>query len=139
MGRNRGKDNITTFIGPGVMIEGLIDFEGTIRLDGAIKGRIHTHNGKVVIGEQAMVNANIEVDAAIVMGEVRGTISAREKIEVFPPARVFGNLQAPIVSIESGVVFNGKCHVNNDSSQVESRPDSLENSYDVVPEADAQE
>lgn len=138
MGRNRVRDNITTFVGPDVMVEGLIEFEGTIRLDGTIKGRIHTQNGKVVIGEKAMVNANIEVDAALVMGEVRGTISAREKIEVIPPARVFGNLQAPIVTIESGVVFNGKCHMNNDSSQVESRPDLLENSHNMVPKADSQ-
>ncbi|MFC1798767.1 polymer-forming cytoskeletal protein [Thermodesulfobacteriota bacterium] len=115
MTKNRKKDTITTLVGPDVSIEGVIEFQGTIRLDGTIKGKIHTDNGMVVIGERAVVNAEIHVDAAIVMGEVNGTINAREKIEVFPPARIFGDLQAPIVSIESGVVFNGTCRMNSTS------------------------
>jgi cytoskeletal protein CcmA (bactofilin family) len=46
------------------------------------------------------------------MGEVNGTVDAREKIEVYPPGRVLGNIQAPVISIESGVVFNGSCLMN---------------------------
>lgn len=115
MGKGRKKDTITTFVGPDVHIEGIIEFQGTIRLDGMITGKILTDNGTVVIGEQAVVNADVNVDAAIIMGEVNGVVSAREKIEVFPPARIFGDLKAPIVSIASGVVFNGKCQMNGAS------------------------
>ena len=43
------------------------------------------------------------------MGEVNGVIDARDRIEVYPPARVLGDIQAPIISIEAGVIFNGKC------------------------------
>jgi cytoskeletal protein CcmA (bactofilin family) len=109
MKKEQSKDTISTFIGPGVSVEGEIEFQGSIRLDGRIKGRIFTDNGTVIIGEKAVISADLFVDAAIIMGEVNGTIDAREKIEVYPPGRIFGDIQAPSISIDSGVVFNGTC------------------------------
>ena len=55
------------------------------------------------------MNSKIIVNVAIIMGEVNGTIDAKEKIEVYPPGRVVGDIQAPVVLIESGVIFNGNC------------------------------
>ena len=109
MKKDKRKDIISTFIGPDVSIEGEIEFQGSIRLDGRIKGRISTDSGTVIIGEKAVISADIFVDAAIIMGEVNGTIDAREKIEVYPPGRIFGDIKAPSISIDSGVVFNGTC------------------------------
>lgn len=134
MGKGRKKDTITTFVGPDVHIEGIIEFQGTIRLDGMIKGKIRTDNGTVVIGERAVVNADVSVDAAIIMGEVNGAISAREKIEIFPPARISGDLKAPIVSIESGVVFNGKCQMNETSLSPPQTERPIENRTATVSE-----
>ncbi len=112
MKTNKRKDSISTFIGPDVSIEGVIEFEGTIRLDGHIKGKIYTNSGTVIVGEKAVLDADVIVDTAIIMGEVNGTVDARERIEVYPPGRVLGNIQAPVISIESGVVFNGSCLMN---------------------------
>jgi len=41
-------------------------------------------------------------------GTVRGTILAREKIEIHPHGRVFGKIQAPILKIEEGAHFEGE-------------------------------
>ena len=124
MKKDKRKDIISTFIGPDVSIEGEIEFQGSIRLDGRIKGRISTDSGTVIIGEKAVISADIFVDAAIIMGEVNGTIDAREKIEVYPPGRVFGDLKAPTISMDSGVVFNGTC-------LMKSRPVSSSNLADA--------
>jgi cytoskeletal protein CcmA (bactofilin family) len=43
------------------------------------------------------------------MGEVNGSIDAKERIEVYPPGRLGGDIQSPIVSIEPGGIFNGNC------------------------------
>ena len=43
------------------------------------------------------------------MGEVKGKIEAKERIEVYPPGRVVGDIQSPVVSIEPGGIFNGSC------------------------------
>ena len=109
MRKTKEPEKINTFFGAGTSIEGTIEFNNTVRLDGNVKGKIHGNQGTVIIGEKAVVNAEIIVDVAIIMGEVNGTIHAKKKIEVYPPGRVVGDIQAPVVLIESGVVFNGNC------------------------------
>ena len=76
---------------------------------GNVNGKIYSNHGTAIIGEKAVVNAEIIVDVAIIMGEVNGTIDARERIEVYAPGSVMGDIQTPAVLIESGVIFDGDC------------------------------
>ena len=99
--------SISTFLGHESRIEGTIEFKGTIRLDGRVKGKISSRDGTVIVGEKAVIDADIEVDTALVMGQVNGTIDARRKIQVSPPGKVNGDIQAPMISIDPGAVFNG--------------------------------
>ncbi|MCF8080291.1 MAG: polymer-forming cytoskeletal protein [Desulfobacterales bacterium] len=109
MKKKNRSEAVSTFIGSDARIEGTIAFDGTIRIDGRVTGRICSAGGTLIVGEQAVVNAEIEVDAAIIMGEVNGTIEASDRIEAYPPCRMSGDIQAPVISIEPGVVFNGTC------------------------------
>jgi len=109
MKKEKNTDRISTFIGADASIDGTIDFKGTIRVDGQVKGKIISSGGTVVVGEKAVVNAELYVNVAVVMGEVNGSIEAKERIEVYPPGRVGGDIQSPVVSIEPGGIFNGSC------------------------------
>jgi cytoskeletal protein CcmA (bactofilin family) len=109
MKKEKNTDRISTFIGADASIDGAIEFKGTIRVDGRVKGTISSNGGTVVVGEKGIVNAEISVNVAVVMGEVNGTIDAKERIEVYPPGRLGGDIQSPIVSIEPGGIFNGNC------------------------------
>jgi len=109
MKNDKQTDRISTFIGADASIDGTIDFKGTIRVDGKVKGKIVSSGGTVVVGENAAVDAELYVNVAVVMGEVNGTINAQERIEVYPPGRVGGNIEAPLISIEPGAIFNGSC------------------------------
>lgn len=109
MKKDKHKNTISTFLGPDTRIEGTLEFQGTIRLDGKVKGKIYSDDGTVIVGEKAVIDADVIVASAIIMGEVKGRIDAKEKIEVFPPGRVVGDIQAPVISIDAGVVFDGKC------------------------------
>lgn len=109
MKKEKKSDAITTFIGPNASIEGTIEFQDTIRLDGNITGKICSNGGTVIIGEKAVINAEIIVDVVIIKGKVNGTIMARDRIEAYPPACVVGDIRASVVSIEAGVRFNGNC------------------------------
>ncbi len=109
MRKNRKIDRISTFIGADATFEGHIEFAGTIRVDGRMKGQITSKGGTVIVGEKAVVDADMVVGAAVIMGQLTGTIDAAERIEVFPPGRVGGDIQAPVISIEPGGVFNGTC------------------------------
>ena len=109
MKKDKKTDRISTFIGADASIDGTIEFKGTIRVDGQVKGKIISSDGTVVVGEKAAVDAELHVNVAVIMGEVNGTIEAKERIEVYPPGRVGGDIQAPVISIEPGGIFNGSC------------------------------
>ena len=109
MKKDKNTDRISTFIGADASIDGTIEFKGTIRVDGQVKGKIVSSGGTVVVGEEAVVDAELHVNVAVVMGEVKGKIEAKERIEVYPPGRVGGDIQAPVISIEPGGIFNGTC------------------------------
>ncbi|QTA93209.1 bactofilin family protein [Desulfonema magnum] len=127
MGRKKKVGSISTFLGYGSSIEGTLEFQGTIRLDGNVRGRITSNGGTVIVGEKAVINADIIVDGAIIMGEVNGTIDAKDRIEVYPPGRVVGDIQAPMISIDTGAVFNGNCGMKGQQTVFEKKsPDSSE-------------
>ena len=109
MKKNKKTDSISTFLGSDASFDGTLEFQGAIRLDGRVKGKILSSNGTLIVGENAAVDAEIRVNVIIVMGEVNGLIEAQDRIEVFPPGRVGGEIHSPVVSIEPGGIFNGTC------------------------------
>ncbi len=109
MKKKERADHISTLLGIGTTIEGTLAFKDTIRLDGTVNGKIFSEKGTVIIGERAVVEAQIRVGTAIIKGTVKGHIQASERIEIFPPAKITGDIQAPVVSIETGVFFDGNC------------------------------
>ncbi len=109
MKKEKNIGSISTFLGADSRIEGTLEFQGTIRLDGRVKGNIFSNSGTLIVGEKAVIQADIRVDSIIVMGEVSGTIDAQKKVEVYPPGRVIGDIEAGVISIEPGGVFTGNC------------------------------
>ena len=102
---------VNALLGRGSEFEGKLVFEGTVRIDGKFKGEI-VSNDKLVIGETAEVEAEIQVDTLIVSGNVTGNLNAKGRIELQPPAKVFGNIISPSVVISEGVMFDGTCRMS---------------------------
>jgi cytoskeletal protein CcmA (bactofilin family) len=109
MRKKESTNHISTLLGIGTTFEGTLTFKDTIRLDGRVNGKILSEKGTVIIGERAVVEAQIRVGTAVIKGTVNGHVQASEHIEIHPPAKITGDIQAPIVSIATGVVFNGNC------------------------------
>ena len=105
-------DAVSTFLGHDAGVEGTIEFKGAIRLDGKVKGKIVSNGGTVIIGDKAVIEAEISVDTVIIKGVVNGSIEATRHIEAYPPARITGDIRAPKININSGVVFNGSCQMD---------------------------
>ena len=100
---------ISTLLGRDTEIEGSLTFKETIRVDGRIKGKLMSSQGTVIIGENATIEADVQVGVAIIRGKVHGRVEAGQRIEIYAPAQVTGDICAPTVTIDSGVVFNGNC------------------------------
>jgi cytoskeletal protein CcmA (bactofilin family) len=73
---------ISGFIDRDTEITGEIKFKENFRIDGVFKGKILSGNG-LIIGESGEVEADIDVITIAVNGRVKGTIKAKERIEIF--------------------------------------------------------
>ena len=102
------KIQITAFLGRETEFEGNLSFKGMVRIDGRFKGEINTE-GTLIVGETAVIDSDIHASNVIISGEIRGHIVAGEKIEILSPGKVFGDLEAPSVTINTGVIFEGNC------------------------------
>jgi cytoskeletal protein CcmA (bactofilin family) len=100
---------ISTLLGRDTAIEGTLTFKETIRVDGRISGKLISTDGTVIVGENAVLDADIQVAVAILRGQVNGRVEATQRIEIYAPAQVKGDISAPTVAIDSGVLFNGNC------------------------------
>jgi cytoskeletal protein CcmA (bactofilin family) len=104
-------DKDIQMLGPQAVLEGNLVFEGSLFMNGHAKGTIESRSGSIVVGEDAIIHADIFVRSATIKGEIKGAIRATERIELHPPARVYGDLDAPIVRIDAGVIFEGNCMI----------------------------
>ena len=104
------KSEINAFLGRDTEFEGKLSFNGAVRIDGHFAGEIFTE-GTLIVGESAVIESEMHVGHIIINGEIRGNITAEERIEIHKPGKVFGNIQAPVVVIEEGVLFEGNCRM----------------------------
>ncbi len=108
-----GKDDIKSseleaFLGKDTTFEGKMIFEGVARLDGKFHGEIFSGDA-LIIGETAVINAEVKVGTLIVDGEVSGNVSAASKIEIHSTGKLKGNISAPALVIREGGFFEGSC------------------------------
>lgn len=103
---------IMAFIDEGSEIEGKYTFTGagTILLNGNLQGEIAI-TGELIVGEKAVVKATIRAGSVVVWGQVVGDVHASERVELKGAARVVGTLEAPVVVLDEGVFFEGRCEM----------------------------
>jgi len=100
------KGEIKAFLGPGSKFEGKLFFDEIVRLDGNFKGEI-TSKDTLIVGETADIEGEVAVGSFILSGRFKGNVKAATRVELRRPAQIEGTIEAPILSIEEGVVLNG--------------------------------
>lgn len=102
--------NFSTCIAEGSEIEGKFTFSGTVMLNGRLRGEI-VSNDSLVIGEKGVVNASIRAGIVQIAGEVVGDVNASDRVELMDHSRVYGDVNAPVVIINEGALFEGQCRM----------------------------
>ncbi len=87
-------------------------------MDGKFTGEIHS-NGMLIIGEKAIVRAEIQAAVVLVRGEAHGTIYAKSRVEAYSPAKIYGDLHSPILVFGEGVIFEGSSHMSGEPEKIE--------------------
>jgi cytoskeletal protein CcmA (bactofilin family) len=96
-----------TIGGAHVELKGSLKNQGTIHIHGMVIGDVHS-DAAVIIGETAIVTGPITAKMVEVSGQVHGSITAEEQIELQPKSLVKGDLNTKRLSIKPGATFIGK-------------------------------
>lgn len=114
--KKKKDDEIKAFLGKGAEFTGKLIFSGAVRIDGDFSGEIFGE-GTLVVGEGAHIEADINVASIIISGDVHGQIECKERIEIYPPGRVLGNIKAPRLIMKEGAVFEGTSRMDSSKSE----------------------
>jgi len=95
----------TTVISANSKLEGLIETEGNLIIDGSVTGTIKC--GSLEIMEDGNVDANVEAEAVNVAGNFEGEMICRGRLTFFRTGKVKGDISYGTLSIESGGSLDG--------------------------------
>ncbi len=110
-------DNIT-FLGRDADFKGVVNFDGTVHVDGHLEGEVHT-TGTLIVGENAVVKGIISAGTLMTSGKIDGTITVSEKVQVLKHSILIGTIRTPAISIEDGAHFHGTCDMSTHKWLVE--------------------
>jgi len=97
---------VNSIIGAGSAIDGDIDIDGLLRVDGDVRGSVRT-TGKVVIGSAGRVQASLRARSAIVGGIVKGDVYVSDRLRILSGGIVIGNVFAVRFEAEEGTIVHG--------------------------------
>lgn len=117
MGSNQQDSSVrNNLIGNGTTIKGEINATGDIRIDGTIIGTLRS-SGKVVIGQQGVVEGEIICNSTDISGRVKGIIKVDELTSLKSTSRIEAELYTKQLFIEVGAIFTGKCDMTQKTGE----------------------
>jgi cytoskeletal protein CcmA (bactofilin family) len=105
-------NDLRGFLGEGTEIKGELMFSDLLRVDGSISGKVKSEAGTLLVGERGYIKASVEAANVSVSGTIEGTVTAKNKVEIHPTGKIFGDVYTQALIIEHGAVFDGKCHMS---------------------------
>ena len=94
-------------IGKGLLVKGEISGSESLYIDGKVEGSINLTGNRVTIGRNGQVAASITAREIVVLGKVRGNVSATDRVDIRAEGSLSGDVSAARISIEDGAFFKG--------------------------------
>ncbi len=93
-------------IAPGLFLRGELRGEDDLIIEGRVEGEV-TLKRHLTVETTGVVIANVSTQNITIKGEMRGDMTAEDKVEIHEGARVVGNIVAPRIVIAEGARFKG--------------------------------
>jgi cytoskeletal protein CcmA (bactofilin family) len=94
-------------IGKGLFIKGEISGTESLFIDGKVEGSVNLSGNRVTVGRNGQVAATINAREIVVLGKIRGNISATDRVDIRAEGSLTGDVTASRISIEDGAYFKG--------------------------------
>ena len=108
--------DVNAYLGKGSRVSGKLNFDGAVRVDGQVEGEISAQD-TLIVGERAVVTAQINGNTVIIKGKVTGDINAKKRVEIRAPGKLYGNIVTPSLVIHEGVIFEGHCSMGGSEAR----------------------
>lgn len=112
----------TAVVGKSVQIRGEVKGSEDLMVEGLVEGTITMSDGRLTVGTNAKVQANVTAREVVVQGALTGDIHATGRVELRAGSSVTGDIQAARLSIEENAVFSGKVELNGTNAPTADRP-----------------
>jgi cytoskeletal protein CcmA (bactofilin family) len=94
-------------IGKGLFVKGEITGSESLFVDGKVEGSINLPGNRVTVGRNGQVAASIVAREIVVLGKVRGNVTATDRVDIRAEGSLSGDVAAARISIEDGAFFKG--------------------------------
>lgn len=108
-------------VGLNSSVDGHLVSEGSIRIDGKVSGSIQSR-GDVIIGDNAVVNSDIEAVYCEISGAVTGSVHTETQLKIFKSGNLNGDITVSSFTIEEGGIFRGNCDINPEKRERKMKP-----------------
>ena len=106
----KNDNTMNSVIGEGSVFEGKFYINGSLQIDGRFQGEVQTRD-QLIVGENGRVKTDIVARRVQIAGTVIGNIRAEEEVHLLGTGRLLGNISAPRIRIEDGVVIQGEVSI----------------------------
>ena len=104
-------------IGKSLVIKGEVTGSESLYIDGRVEGSINLSGNRVTVGRNGVVAANINAREIVVLGKVRGNLTASDRVDIRSDGSLTGDVIAARISIEDGAFFKGGIDIRKGGQQ----------------------
>jgi cytoskeletal protein CcmA (bactofilin family) len=94
-------------VGKSLQIKGELSGDEDLTIDGAVEGKILLHGHNLTIGQSGRVTAEVGAKSVMVGGDLKGNITADDKVEILATGSMKGDIRSPRVVLADGARFKG--------------------------------
>jgi cytoskeletal protein CcmA (bactofilin family) len=105
----KSEDMVGGFLDNGTEVKGELQFSSTLRIDGTFHGSI-VGEDRLIIGEQAVVHADIKVGDLEIRGQVHGNVEVQRQAEILSTGFLRGDIHSAVLIVQAGATFEGRSH-----------------------------
>jgi len=105
-------------IGKSLVIKGEVTGSESLYIDGRVEGSINLAGNRVTVGRNGVVSANINAREIVVLGKVKGNLTASDRVDIRSDGSLTGDVVAARISIEDGAFFKGGIDIRKAGQKV---------------------
>jgi cytoskeletal protein CcmA (bactofilin family) len=112
-GGTNGWQDVRVSLGPDAEVTGKLSFATPTRIEGKLKGEVRATD-LLVVGPSAVVQANVQAEKLVILGEIRGQVQGASRVEICAGGRLYGDVETKSLVVQEGAMFEGRSRMGHE-------------------------